>query len=60
MGLGLTLCKNIIMGEYHGTIKLDKTISDKDKPGKGMARFKISIPLTQLKDNSKSKKVLKK
>jgi len=50
MGLGLTLCQNIIEESYNGEITLDKTISDKDNPGKGMARFKISIPLQELKE----------
>ena len=54
MGLGMTLSKNIIEGSYGGEIKLDKTVYDKDQPGKGMARFKITIPLDNLKEIKKN------
>ena len=50
MGLGLTLAKSIINESFNGDLELEKTISDTDDPGKGMARFKISIPLSELKE----------
>ena len=50
MGLGLTLTKNIIEDNFGGTIELVKTVYEKDIPGKGMTRFRITIPLSELKE----------
>ena len=36
--------KEIVEEQFHGEIKLDKTKYEGDPPGKGFARFLISIP----------------
>jgi len=48
MGLGMTITKEIIEEQFHGQIKLDKTKYEGDHPGKGFARFLISIPAKEL------------
>jgi signal transduction histidine kinase len=48
MGLGMTITKEIIEEQFHGEIKLDKTKYEGDHPGKGFARFLISIPAKEL------------
>ena len=48
MGLGMTITKEIIEEQFHGEIKLDETEYEGDHPGKGFARFLISIPAKEL------------
>ena len=51
MGLGMTITKEIIEEQFHGEITLDKTKYEGDHPGKGFARFLISIPTKELQES---------
>ena len=50
-GMGLTIIKEIIENDYKGRIILEKNISEKINPGKGMALFSIYFPLSEVTKN---------
>ena len=47
-GMGLTIIKEIVEDDYDGKVILEKSISEKKYPGKGMARFSIQLPLDKV------------
>ena len=47
-GMGLTIVREIVEGDYSGTIKVEESVSEEVEPGAGAATFLISIPLQNL------------
>ena len=52
----MTIITDIVEQQYHGQIELLKSVYDEDEPGKGMTKFKISIPMVQLKQIAQESK----
>ena len=47
-GMGLTIIKEIVENDYGGKFILEKSISEKTHPGKGMALFSVYLPLAEV------------
>ena len=47
-GMGLTIIKEIVENDYEGKFILEKNISEKTHPGKGMALFSVYLPLAKV------------
>lgn len=47
-GMGLTIIKEIVEDDYHGKVILEKTVYEKNYPGKGMTIFSIQLPLEEV------------
>ena len=48
-GMGLTIIRDIVETDYHGTVGLKKTIYEDDSVGNGMTLFVIRLPLSEIK-----------
>ena len=48
MGVGLTIANEVVTVNYDGELKIENTISEKEKPGEGQTTFIIKMPLKML------------
>lgn len=48
-GMGLTIVKEIVEDDYHGTIALTEAASEETCPGNGKAKFLVRLPLDEVK-----------
>ena len=47
-GMGLTIIKDIVETDYHGTVRLKRTFYEADNKGCGMTTFEIKLPLSEV------------
>ena len=48
-GMGLTIVREIVEEDYHGQVLLANAVSEKTRPGEGMAKFLIRLSLDAVK-----------